>query len=358
MTPNSGPGKISILSNTFGLAAILCLTASLSAQAPPERFFGEDAPHAGTQSGQGSFPSCINQIGFIAGWYIDASNTVHAYFVLIGGDIVEFDAPTLGETIPTAISVTNRIVGIGVRDGHNHGWARSVNGRFLAIDAPGATDTLPYAINDNGQIAGYFKTPDLVWHGFVRDPNGAYTVLDAPQAGTGREQGTFANAIGGTGVISGRYIDSLGVNHGFIRDTSGNYTSYDAPGAGTQDTAGTFPGAMNSSGAVIGTYVDAGFNSHSFERDSLGNIRPIDFPGAANTYAQGINDFDAVVGIIGKGSLSGSFRRDGFDVFGPLILNIEHTSSSAVAVTNQSRIIGFYVDANGVYHGFQKRVQT
>lgn len=354
MTYTSGPCKFQslLLRNICWLAASLLSVASLAAQTP---LFGSiDAP----DGSKGTTATAINGHSMIAGWYVDSGGLVHGFFRTNGGSITEFDPPGLTETFPTAINLSNQVVGYGARTSnhttHEHGFLRSAQGRFAAIDVPGAADTLPYAINDNGQITGAYDDSAGVWHGFLREASGTYTVLDSPGAGTGPSQGTTAKAINFNGAVAGYYADTSGVNHGFVRDPQGNYSTFDAPGVAG---SGTFPAAINSSGMITGTFSDASSLAHSFLRDSSGNVTSIDMPGATQTFAGAIDDSGVIVGEVTGGGF-GAFRRDSAGNFGPLPMPVPNQGSDAISIAAGGRITGYFVDTGGLTHGFVERVQT
>jgi hypothetical protein len=331
-------------------------TVSLVAQVPS--FGSIDAPDAGTHRNQGTVATSINGFNFITGWYIDNAGARHGFLRQNGGAITEFDPPSMTETFPTAINGSFQILGYASRTGggrtHEHGFLRSRFGQYDAVDVPGAVDTLPYAMNDSGQIAGGYDDSVGRLHGFLRDTNGNYTILNVPDQGTNTTLATTAKAINANGLITGYYADSLGVNHGFVRDPSGNYVSFDAPGAGG---SGTFPDSINGSGAITGSYSDDNFVAHSFVRDASGNLVSFDVPGANQTFAESINDSGTIVGQVSKGTGFAAFRRDSLGNFGLLSVPVENAGSSAANITG-NRITGYYVDVNGVSHGFTTRVLT
>src|SRR5690242_19349726 len=94
------------LSRNVICAAVAVLYAvSLAAQAPSFGTF--DAPDAGTQRDQGTFPTSINEHGMGTGWYVDSAGAAHGFFRTNDGSITEFDAPGLTGTMPAAINLSN-----------------------------------------------------------------------------------------------------------------------------------------------------------------------------------------------------------------------------------------------------------
>src|SRR5215471_13363651 len=160
------------------------------------------APGAGTESGQGTFPTGITDSGQIVGFYV-------------GGD------------------------------GVAHGYAQGPGGRFTVINAPGAggaagQGTFLFSVDDRGVICGGYVTSGNIEFGLV-DRGGRITSIDDPA--------TPQNATGGTdadwyawGVVVRDYIDANGGELGYL-DQRGHFLTVadpagsDAPGQGTVITA-------------------------------------------------------------------------------------------------------------------------
>jgi len=64
--------------------------------------------------------------------------------------------------------------------------------------------------------AAYPQTSTLS-HGFLRYRDGRIETFDAPGAGTGPNQGTFAEFNNPANAIVGYYLDASGTFHGFLR---------------------------------------------------------------------------------------------------------------------------------------------
>src|ERR1700731_3835579 len=93
-------------------------------------------------------------------------------------------------------------------------------------------------------------------------------------------------------------------------------TTFDAPGAGTGPGQGTQGIAINPAGMVAGAYTDASGVNHGFLRATDGTFVTFDAPGAGTGPGQG-----TFVGGVG-------------------------------AITPAGAIVGAYIDASGVNHGF------
>jgi len=196
-------------------------------------------------------------------------------------------------------------------------------GTFTTFDVPGAgtgvlEGTTGVSINAAGDIAGIYLVSPNVAHGFVRAANGTITTFDAPNAGTGMNQGTFPVSINMAGDIAGTYFDSKNVYHGFVRAADGTITEFNAPGAGTTGHRGTTPFSIDAAGDITGTYNDNSAVRHGFVRAASGTITTFDVLGAGTT---------------------GSAQGQG---------------TQPISINSVGDITGFYVAANGGFHGFMR----
>lgn len=328
--------------------------------------------------------------------------------------LTSFDDPSaytsggLG-TEPTGINLWGAITGIMAdKAGRLHGFFRSPNGQFVDFDAPAADPvvgcTCPVAVNDLGIIAGWAVDGDYIYHGFLRYPSGASVTIDAP----GAIYGTKVQNINDLGVITGTWIDSQEVTHGFVRTLDGHFTSFDAPSSGDDglDGEGTFPLSINNFGIIVGYATDSNGLNHGFLRTAQGKFTMFDVPNAIGSllYNAFVNDREIVAGTwIDRHSdecpcdIEAGYQRapnGTFSVYqgpyGPLQdvqvygLNIEGTAVGWYADTNDYAhafarysnghfvkinvasalesigsginatgvVTGFWIDANGAYHGF------
>lgn len=170
-----------------------------------------------------------------------------------------------------------------------------------------------------------------------------FTTIDFP----GPLQNLGANGINDRGDIVGSYGGFNEGTHGYLY-SEGIFTTIDVPGA-IDYTVAT---GINNSGNIVGTYSPAG--SGGLHRGFLyagGNFTLIDVPGAVGgTDVNGINDFGEIVGTYYDATgyhgflyAGGSFTT--IDVPGWYI-------GGAYGISNSGSIVGYYVDANQVRHGF------
>ena len=151
--------------------------------------------------------------------------------------------------------------------------------------------------------------------------------FDAPGAGTAAGQGTFANGMNASGAIVGFIRDANAARHGFLRAPDGTFAMLDDPNAGTCLTScgaigngqGTRAYAINPVGQIVGFFTDNSARCHGFVRAPDGTFTQIDAP-------------DAGTGPFPQGTFPSEF--------------------SPMGINPGGAITGFYVDANGVQHGF------
>src|SRR5437660_11131546 len=197
------------------------------------------------------------------------------------------------------------------------------------------------------------------------------TKFDAPGAGTGAGQGTFANGMNDSGALTGFIRDPNAARHAFLRAPDGTFTIFDDPGAGTCSTScgtigngqGTRAYAINPSGEITGFYTDNSARCHGYVRAANGTFTQIDAPDAgtgpfpqgtfpSNITPMGINPAGAIIGFY----VDASSVQHGF-VRAPngIITEFDPTGSVFTdpnAINAVGAITGFYFDANFVGHGF------
>ena len=292
-----------------------------------------DVGGAGTGTLEGTVGFNINAAGVIEGGYIDTNNATHGFVRSAGGTLTSFDAPDAGSgstqgTFPFSIDATGNIAGMySDKNSVYHGFLLPAGGGSITeFDVSGAgtsghRGTIPISIN-SGVITGTYVTGSAsttsVYHGFVRAANGTITTFDAPAAGTDDKQGTRPVAINSQGAITGVYSDANDQKHGFVRNPDGSIT---APIDDPNGALGTYPTSIDAAGDITGTYEDASGLFHGFVLPAGGTITSFDAPGASTKGGTG----KGLGGVIG---------------------------TVAMSINTAGTIAGFYVDPNGVFHGF------
>jgi len=242
--------------------------------------------------------------------------------------------------------------------------AKTHRNSITAFDVPGTgVQTIPIAINLGGLIAGYDLDENAVFHGFIRTPGGHITTFDAPGAGTTPFNGTLGTAINLVGVVTGQVCGDDTVCHGFIRTPGGHFTTFDAPGA----VGFTTGAAINLFGQVAGYYQDGSLVAHSFLRAANGTFTIIDVPGAGTGPNEGTWMFYINTMTL-DGSVSGFYvDADGlghgwirkgngtiitFDAPGAGTDGSQGQGTYPITINELGEVGGGYVDAANIEHGF------
>jgi hypothetical protein len=129
-----------------------------------------------------TYPQAINDAGTMTGYHGDrpgADAAKHGFFRDNLGNITSFDAPGAGTeetegTYPLGINDAGDITGYYVdSNAVAHGFVRNQAGSFIELDDPNAgtrqnKGTFPCCINKSGQIAGEFTPAKGEPRGFIR----------------------------------------------------------------------------------------------------------------------------------------------------------------------------------------------
>jgi hypothetical protein len=167
------------------------------------------------------------------------------------GTITTFDAPGAGANLyqgtwPTAINPARVITGYYLdTNSVYHGFLRSRVGSFTSFDAPGAGNqanayptqgTQAFSINRALTIVGYYTDTGGISHCFLRAPNGTFTNIDPP--GSVGSSNQFPIVIDAAGAVVGNFSDQFG-SHGFLRTPGGTFISFDPPNSSLTIPSGT-----------------------------------------------------------------------------------------------------------------------
>jgi uncharacterized membrane protein len=245
-------------------------------------------------------------------------------------------------------------------DGNFHGFVLN-KGVFTPIDVPGAVATVVppdtivtiiNGINAPGRFTGTYgdgsTVPAVVWS------KSDFTTLDPP--GATRSQAGFLNA---QGQVVGTYRDAAQKRHGFIW-RKGTFTTFNAPN--DHPLFGTVAFGINDIGQVVGNFVDIKGNNahrHGFVRSSDGVFTTLDVTDMDFTSPQGINNAGQIVGFYANNAdplflfhgfvvSNGDFATGDFatvDVPGA-------RETQIFSINAKGEIVGKYVDADDVQHGF------
>jgi probable HAF family extracellular repeat protein len=228
----------------------------------------------------------------------------------------------------------------------------------------------PQGINNAGTIVGFYTGNDLEYHSFSLS-SGTYTILPIYNPDAVINYSTLARGINDAGTIVGQYIDGNSKWAGFSL-SGGTYT--------TLNTGETSAYAISNSGTIVGP-------GYSLSGGTL-TLLPYYPSNPYQPQAQGINDAGTIVGYLQGGGGNGFILSNGtYTLLGlqiiPLginnagtivgntntygssgnafvLINGTYTSlnypgaqlTSATGINNLGQIVGTYVDASGVGHGF------
>jgi hypothetical protein len=320
----------------------------------------------------GGEPTGVNASGVIIG---DASGK--GFVGTANGTFTTFDVPGANGTAANSINSAGVIAGLWTdANAVRHGFVRASNGTTTKFDDPDANEnisskgTFPESINAAGEIAGYCTCSGF--QGFVRSASGTITNFTVPDA-----SGTYALSINTGGAIAGYYYDESGTNgttyvfHGYVRSADDTITSFDAPGAGSAESTGfveaqgTFARSINASGEVVGYYIDEHFGYHGFIRSADGTITTIDAPGAGSGTDPGTGDSlgTKLLGVNDNGIIIGTYLDANEVAHGFMVsasgditnLNAPGASGGTIpaSINDGGVIVGYFVESGGGVEGFQ-----
>lgn len=262
--------------------------------------------------------------------------------------------------------------------------------KFTIFDASAAgtgffQGTNGVAINAQGEIVGYYRDSNYVFHGLLRSPDGTLTTFDGPHASTDA-YGTFGIALNDLGVAVGYYTNAIYNYGGLIRRRDGDIRTYRYPKACTTGDPvgceGTGTSAINDFGVVAGGYVDNNFVQHAFLMRPDGKVIAYDAPGAGTTAGnpnnisplgdylyQGTNVAGTAPGLNVWGAVTSAYL-DGNNIYHGYVRSPEGSFTEfdapgagqgtaqgtvPVGLNDTGVITGYYLDGNYVFHGFAGR---
>jgi len=214
---------------------------------------------------------------------------------------------------------------------------------FETINYPGDTFTQLLGISNSDTIAGY--------HGAT--VNQGFTLVLSSKTFTnenfpGSAQ-TQVIAINNNSETAGFYIDATGNTHGFT-DQRDSFLKVDYPGTPFNQLLG-----LNDSGQAAGYYstkADGTGPDYAYIYNEFGSVFGLfNIPGSTSVQATGINKAENVCGFFvdTNGVNHGWVLIKGhFD-----ILNVPgSTGTQALGLNNKGLVVGSYTDSGGNSHGF------
>jgi len=152
---------------------------------------------------------------------------------------------------------------------------------FETIDVPGVDFLAVTASSDFEDYAGYTKSADSEKEIAFTLINDVFTTYDFPGS-----QKTHFYAFGNNGQAAGHYQDSDGLYHGVILE-NGELRQYDFPGAVQTEIYGI----SDATGALTGNFIDTSGIRRGFSGETI-----VEYPGALATYADFVNSSGRIVG--------------------------------------------------------------
>jgi probable HAF family extracellular repeat protein len=271
----------------LGLVPVFTVAPATAADAPNLSFKFTKANVPGAIY---TFPDGINNAGVMCGAYEDKSGVILGY-ILNGKKLTTLDYPNGTNTFASDLNYNGPIMVVGgyTNSGNQSQGFLYKGGKYTPIPGPeGATASTAYGINDRGAIVGYYVDSSGVTHGFLLKGT-KYTTLDVP----GSSGYTAATDINNHGIITLVWGDS---NHNWKSSIyDGNtYKTIDVPGSEVMGSIATY---LNNERDVSYQLVDTGSPPrwHSALRHN-GKYYKYDFPKSYNTYGNGINDKNTLIG--------------------------------------------------------------
>ena len=217
--------------------------------------------------------------------------------------------------------------------------------KFETINYPGDTFTQTLGINNADTIAGYHGA--TVNKGFTRARSGTFTNEDFPNSAQ-----TQVIGINNDDKTSGFYIDANGKTHGFT-DFRGIFLRVDYPGTSFNQLL-----SQNDVGQAAGYYstkADGTGPDHAYIYDEFGGVfELLNIPGSTTAQATGINNSGRVCGFF----VDTNGVNHGFLLVGGQFSVLDFPASSgtqALGLNNKGLVVGTYTDSAGNTHGFVYR---
>lgn len=281
--------------------------------------------------------------------------------------------------------------------GHNDDGTNGAEFVYSELTAGGRPTRYLLDANDEGHMVGSVPgiTPGSTngLDGFVRDVDGTANFWTTP----GRL--VYPTSINNSGRVVGTNVPVAGgLPEGFLRDAAGNETPYNFP-----DALGTVLFGISNDDTYSGFYIAEAGRRGFVEQPSTGLSRSVEFPGAAETQLYGINDNGQVGGAYYDSMAAGfpfiydiasdSFEEIPAPTAGNYIVSSINNGGDAIVfglrgvdesyadlrsfyrdgrtgvmtelfypgavetygydIDNEGTIIGYYLNANGLYGGFR-----
>ena len=311
-----------------------------------------------------TFADFVNSSGGMVGSYIDADGLYHPYIRTPAGRFVSLDLPEAPNLEYFFVHGINDAQIVVARTKRVDGLPGTLVGTFRQglkrFAVPGSVSTEGYNINQDGSIVGHYESADGRRHGFIARPitDTAAPIEDQPVAATPAELNYTFESIDVPGVdflaltASSDFEDYAGYTKSADGEKEvaftlidGVFTTYNFPGS-----QNTYFYALGNNGNAAGHYQDSEGIYHGVVLEN-GELRQYDFPNAVQTEIYGISD---ATGALTGNFIDASGVRRGFS--GDLIIEAAEASATFADFVNASgRMVGSYIDADGLYHPYMRQ---
>ena len=307
-----------------------------------------------------TYADFVNSSGGMVGSYVDADGLYHPYIRTPDGRFVPLKLPQAENLEYFFVHGINDVRTVVARTKRVDDIPGTLVGTFQdglkRLEVPDSVSTEGYNINQDGSIVGHYKSADGRTHGFIARPmmDTEVPVEDQPVATPTTFNYTFESIdVPGVAFLAVTASSDFEDYAGYTKSADGEkevaftlidgvFTTYDF--LGSQKTHFY---ALGNDGVAAGHYQDSEGLYHGVILED-GELRQYDFPDAVETEIYGISD---ATGALTGGFIDASGVRRGFS--GDAIIEVPEASETYAHFVNASgRIVGSYVDADGVYHPY------
>ncbi len=226
--------------------------------------------------------------------------------------------------------------------------------RRVAFGDPNVSFTQLLGINNNNVIAGYHNFQQN--QGFTLVLPNAFTNENFPNSMMTQVIGISNNL-----TTDGFYVDNAGITHGFFRTSTGQFTTVDYP---SPQIATSFNQLLSQNDY----YQASGYYSNSINNstpdipyvyDEVGGVfHVITIPGAVGgAQATGINNSGTTCGFF----IDANGVNHGWIINRGIFMPLDVPGSSftqALGLNNRGKVVGSFIDAAGLTHGFVYSIGT
>ena len=316
------------------LAFALMASRATGGTAVPSYTVTDLTPFGGRS--QASSALAINDSGQVAGQFINASGSLHA-FLYSGGTLMDIGTAEGIYSGAQAINNGGQAAGfVGVTSNSEHAFVYS-GGVMNDLGAPPGMNSLAYGINSSGQVVGWDEPVGTQLSQAFLYSGGAFHQLGTLGGAT-----SWAYAINDSGQVVGFADTITGNSHAFL------YTNGAMTDLGTLGGANSSAHAINRAGQVVGDSEpanDTNGNLHAFSY-SNGNMTDLGLlPGKSSSIAAGINNSGQIVGesFNGPGQDSSGFLYENgtmYDLNSLLVNDPGYVVADAMGINDSGQIVG------------------